>query len=268
MELKRPLHVYLGVLGDIYGPPSTAPRWLSPIPCMTHPSTTMPSMTPAFPHCQLRSRRHHSSPPYLLGSMFFITFTGPTIIHLLLSARVSSVRMASAHLLSPVKLPICSDTITGLNSSTTVTLMFDPYPLSNLSLAINLAMTSHTSYLIHLTLSVLTPQFPASHLLASLAISTSAAFIFERRTASSSTHVNMPPRQPLCKQSSMAPSVSGSLLIKIGSMPTLLIQSCRRLSRLIRTLASFPTNHLRNPTSTQIIVWLCANLSSLSKMVF
>ena len=32
LEFKRPLHVYLGVSGDIYGPPSTALKWRSPIP--------------------------------------------------------------------------------------------------------------------------------------------------------------------------------------------------------------------------------------------
>ena len=100
---------------------------------------TTPSMTPAFHPYPLRFRRIHSLPPYLLASKFCILFTGPTI-HFLLSARVSSVWMAYAHLLSPTKLPICSDTITGSNSFMTVTLMFDPSPLSNLSLAINLAM--------------------------------------------------------------------------------------------------------------------------------
>ncbi len=156
----------------------------------------------------------------------------------------------------------------GSNSFMMVTLMFDPYPLLNLSLAINLAMTSHTSYLIHRTHSVLTLQFPASHLLASLAISTSAAFIFGHRTASSLTHVNTPPRQLLRKHFSMAPSAFGSPLIKIGSMPTLLIRSCRRSSCSFRTLDSFPTDHLRNPNSTPVIVRLCANPSSLSTMVF
>ena len=91
-------------------------------------------MTPAFHPYPLPFRRIHSLPPYLLASKFCITFTGPTI-HLLLSARVSSVWMAYAHLLSPTKLPICSDTITGSNSFMTVTLMFDPSPLLNLSLA-------------------------------------------------------------------------------------------------------------------------------------
>jgi hypothetical protein len=82
------------------------------------------------------------------------------------------------------------------------------------------------------------------------------------------THVSTPPRRLLHKHSSMAPSASGSPFIKIGLMPTLLIRSCRRSSHSFRTLDSFPTDHLRNPTSTPIIVRLCANPSSLSKMVF
>ena len=179
---------------------------------------------------------------------------------------MSSVWMASAHLLSLMKLPICLATITVSNSFMMVTLMFDPCPVSNLSLAINSVTTSHTSSLTRLTHSALTLQFPASHLLASLAISMSVAFIFGLRTASSLTHVSMPPRRLLHKHFSMVPLAFGSPLIKIGLMPTLLIRSCRRSSRLFKTLDLFPTKHLRDPSSTPTIVRLCATPSSLSKI--
>ena len=85
-SLKRPLQIYLGVLVATYGHPSITLRWRSLIPRMTHLSITTPPMTPAFPHYLLRSRCKHSLPLSLVASMSCITFTGPTIIHLLSSA--------------------------------------------------------------------------------------------------------------------------------------------------------------------------------------
>ena len=158
------------------------------------------------------------------------------------------------HLLSLTKLPICSDTIVASNSFMMVTFMLDPSPLSNLSLVINLVMKSLTNYLIHLTLSAWALPSQASHLLTSLTISMSAASIFERKTVSSLTHANTPPPRRSLNHFSTAPSAFGSPLIKIGLTHILLIQSCQQLLGSSRTLVSSPTNHLRNPNSTPIII--------------
>ena len=154
------------------------------------------------------------------------------------------------------------------NSCMMVTLTFDPSPLLNLSLAINLVMKSLTNYLIYLTLSAWTLPSQASHLLASLTIFMSAASIFEHKTASSLTHANMPPPWRLLNHFSMAPLAFSSPLIKIGLIHILLIQSCRQLLGSSRTLASSPTNHLRNPNSMPIIDWPCTNLSFPWRMAF